>query len=251
MNVVKYYTSGTVETLASTLTSRLNWYVEGGRVPLSIEDDEVIRKTTILMEPLNSVLKSKGKNPSRFDAENALVVYEALRDLTPHQAADERLWTYLCHKDCANYVAKRWLYNASEKNLIQRVKTHFFVSGGRGLLRDNGMSRLWWLGYIAERTAPTERSLFLEIIMSRQDIKAELIDRTSVSRNYRVLRAVYETIKEHYGSESPQLLQRETFREWMKGLNRRGGMVLLDSLPDKSLAELINKQAELALNATE
>ena len=65
-------------------------------------------------QALSGQLNADGDKPSDADATNALLVFRNLRDLTPQQAADERLWVYLSHFDCADYVAKRWLGSRPE-----------------------------------------------------------------------------------------------------------------------------------------
>ena len=119
------------------------------------------------------------KRPSATDAQNALIVYDALKYLTPHQASIERLWAYLCHFDCRQYVAARWLNRRpdNEKDAVREVRNHFFASGNRALIRDNGVSRLWWLGKIAHDVAPDGPREFLTLLLHRQDVRSALIER--------------------------------------------------------------------------
>ena len=109
-----------------------------------------------------------------------------------------------------------------------------------------GVSRLWWLGKIAHEIDPQEPLRFLSILLHRQDVRFALIERPSISMNRRVLRAIYEVMKKHWAIDGA-LFERETFRGWMVALNRRGGVVLLDSLPDDALARLLREEAERVL----
>ena len=43
-----------------------------------------------------------------LDLENTRTLYDALRHLTPLQAADERLWSYMTHVTFWDYMRKRW-----------------------------------------------------------------------------------------------------------------------------------------------
>ncbi len=193
------------------------------------------------------------------DAENAMLIWKALTKLTPQQAADERLWVYLCHEQCAQYVKRRWLGKRPKKDedAVREVRNHFFVNGNRGLIRDNGVSRLWWLGFIAHNVDDEQPRRFLDILLHRQDVRSALIERPSVSMNVHVLRGVYAVMREHWNEgegkpledSKPSLFQREIFRDWMIGLNRRGGVVLLDALPEKDLGALLRQEAERAIEA--
>ena len=248
MGMVSYYTTEAVAELRENIGSRVSWYLGGGDGGIALESKAPIRETNIRMGSISSILKTKGKTPARHDAQNAQAVYRALNRLTPHQAADERLWTYICHNDCAGYVSRRWLDSgATNSRTVADIGNHYFVRGNRGLIRDNGVARLWWLGHIAYQVAPAEPDRFLEVVLYRQDPRSALIERPSVSRNYRVLKAVFRVMKRDYETKERALFVRDTFRAWMKGLNRTGGMLLLDALSDPQMERLVNDEALVAL----
>ena len=52
---------------------------------------------------------------------------------------------------------------------------------------------------------------------------------------------------EHW-SNGGEVFQRENFRSWMVALNRRGGVVLLDALPEEALGRLLHEEAERAVS---
>ena len=104
----------------------------------------------------------------KIEIENCKRVYKNLNFLTPSQAADERLWTGLCHDIFYDYVRQRFGYNAVDKTdfsttddedddeikklsandkEITRIKNRFFFNGGaRERLLKNPISRYWWTG---------------------------------------------------------------------------------------------------------
>ena len=239
---LRYCTIESLEYLRHTVPDRLGWYCvpESNSPPLG-----GFRETTIEAPDLDSKLTHNKNRPSESDAENALIVYESLRSLTPHQASIERMWVYLCHFDCPRYVSARWLTHGLDKEelAIREVQNHFFVTGNRGLIRDNGLSRLWWLGKIAydvDRDNPRD---FLDLLLHRQDVRSALIERPSVSMNTRLLQRIYAVMREHW-KNGGDLFKRDTFRNWMIALNRRGGVILLDALPDMALDRLLREEAE-------
>ncbi len=209
-----------------------------------------IREKLVLPD---DVPKGDGGNPTgTADAASALAVYEALKNLTPQQAADERLWTYLCHMEYRRYVARRWLTSRPESNddATRKVRNHFFARGNRPLIRDNALSRLWWLGSIAHEVEADAPHEFLERLLHRQDVRSALIERPSVSMNRQVLSSINVVMRD-YWQRDKSLFERKPFRTWMVGLNRRGGVVLLDALPKEPLAELLEEEARRALSAVE
>ena len=64
--------------------------------------------------------------------------------------------------------------------------------------------------------------------------------------NTRVLTAIYRVMREHW-LDGSKLFERKKFRSWMRKLNRRGGICLLDALPDDMLDSLVREEAEATL----
>ena len=246
---LKHYTGKALEELRSSVEKHLDWYYNQEGPAPSIEPPGGVRGTQTAYEEFADGLLVNPERRSGSDAQNALAVYGALSVLTPHQASIERMWAYVCHCVCPDYVTQRWLSDGrSEKREVdvQRVLNHFFAVGNRALVRDNGISRLWWLGKIANDVDNEDPLRFLTILLHRQDVRSALIERPSVSMNRRVLRGIYSTMQEHW-ENGGALFERETFRSWMVALNRRGGVVLLDALPDADLVELLRGEAYQAL----
>ena len=252
MTHLRYYTTDALENLRRTVADRLDWYyapVRGSRQVRSLGGS---RESKVEAPAFADRLIIDDKRPSETDAENALIVYNALSDLTLHQASIERMWVYLCHSDCQQYVAARWLNRRpnNDSDAVREVRNHFFAVGNRALIRDNGVSRLWWLGKIAHDVTPDEPREFLTILLHRQDVRSALIERPSVSMNRRLLRGIYTVMREHWVSGGA-LFERDAFRSWMVALNRRGGVVLLDALPDDALGQLLHEEADGAVEQSE
>ena len=248
MTNLKYYTTEVLEDLRMKIAEHLDWYYATEGSPPGVALLGSVRESRIAAPALAEQLVVDAVRPSSTDAENALIVYQALSGLSSHQASIERMWVYLCHCDCPQYVAARWLSSRPEKDeeAVREVRNHFFAVGNRALIRDNAVSRLWWLGKIAHDVDPRNPREFLTILLHRQDVRSALIERPSVSTNRRVLRGIYEVMREHW-SDGGALFARDAFRAWMVALNRRGGVVLLDALPEQALGRLLREEARFAI----
>ncbi len=249
MNTLQYYTSETVESLRNGIQDHLDWYYYNiGPTPHLLPVSGV-RKSRLKVQSFASELVVDPDRPQKNDAENAITVYNTLRELTPHQSSLECLWVYLCHVVCATYVCKRWLSARPEnnENAIRKVKNHYFASGTRSLIRDNGVSRLWWLGRTAHEVAPDKPDEFLQVLLAKQDVRSALLERPSISMNVRLLRGIYEILRENW-YDGQELFDRVTFRSWMIALNRKGGVILLDALSDIELKRLLQLEAENAMS---
>ena len=248
MTNLKYYTLGALEELRGRVRENLDWYFcPDGPPPVPIPASAV-RESRLPDPVLVELLPADSVQLPETDVVNAVLAYGALSGLTLHQASIERMWVYLSHNDCPWYITQRWLGQrpADDEVAARAVLTHFFASGNRSLMRDNGVSRLWWLGRIARDVDPEDPQGFLTILLHRQDVRANLIERPSVSTNRRVLKGIYNVMRDHWEGNRT-LFERGIFRSWMMALNRRGGVVLLDALPDDVLAGLLHEEAMRAL----
>ncbi len=252
MSQLQYFTELAVDELRTDIAERLDWYYKPTEnLPDGwIRAENPVRTAPIDGGGIREQLKI-GAQPHRDDQANAIAVYRALKKLTPHQASDERLWVYLSHTQCAQYVAKRWLRERpdDDEKAVQKVRNHFFARGNRALIRDNGVSRLWWLGSIAHRIDPDDPQVFLEILLHKQDVRSALVERPAISMNPAVLKAIYAVMRGYWekGAEKAPLFVRNTFRTWMINLNRRGGVILLDALSEYELERLLRSEAQRAI----
>ena len=249
MTKIRYYTSEALEQLRNSVDNNLDWYyAPNGVLPAALPPNGV-REASLPAPTLAGSLKVDEEQPPASDAENALLAFRELSRLTPHQASIERMWVHMCHCECPKYVTSRWLNQRPENHqeAAKKVRNHFFAGGSRALIRDNGVSRLWWLGKTANDIAPEDPREFLTILLYRQDVRSALIERPSISMNKRLLRGIYKVMQEHWHG-GKELFKRKIFRTWMVALNRRGGVVLLDALPEELLMRLLREEAEQALD---
>ena len=241
-NFLEYFRTDGVAILRSNISKNLNWYLKNEksrnpRLPSRRRTNITVNLVKLEVDDTASALEN--------DIEHSILLYQALKDLTPHQATDGRLWTCLCHTTYREYVRLRWLSNNRKTNIDKTILDHYFVNGIRGLRRDNGISRLWWLGFIAHQVNKRNPKHVLKLINRTADIRLNLIDRPSICSNVRVLRAICKTMDKFLDSDT--LFQRENFRLWMIALNRWGGILVLDTLSNSDLGELIDDEANNAM----
>ena len=253
-NNLTYFTSNAVKQLTEKVKENEDWYYSSvtnyESHPL-LSGPDYIRSTNIQIDSLSDQLKFSNdlQKQHLHDATNAKVIFQALSNLTPVQATDERLWVYLCHTECKNYVTSRWLSRTipmNERKREQEIR-HFFVptkSKQRSLFRDNAVSRLWWMGYLAIQTSPDQPERFLEVLLHSQDAAVQILTR-SITQNRRLLRIIFDILVKDWDAEK-ELFHRTIFREWMSQINFFGGVVLLDSLSDDQLK---NKLLEFSVAA--
>ena len=179
------------------------------------------------------------------DRNLAWAVYRTLQSLTPAQAGDERLWVYLCHFEAYEYIGRRWLKATKSKAMANTVLERFFGSNRRAIISRNGLSRLWWLGYIAKQVHNEPKS-YIDAVLSKQDVYANIFERPSLVMNPRIHRVAAERIV-HAWRIQDGLLERNRFRAWMQRMNLKGGQILLDALDENTLREMVLEEADNVL----
>ena len=177
------------------------------------------------------------KQKSEEDIVNVKIVYSALRNLTPAQAINKYLWTYLCHanQDCYSYIKHRWEIEKNQSSIL----TRFFVRTPRDVINDNAIARLWWYGYLTYDKENTSNPYhLLNTLLINQTIATDVMD-TLNRRNLHRLRGVLKGIKQYleYKEGNSQYLG-DRFRECKKYLNRYAAVTSFDFLSSEEICNL-------------
>ncbi len=170
---------------------------------------------------------SNDKNQEKNDYTNAGLVQQALSDLTPADATDERLWVTLCLNQYKKYMLARFKKFGSGKQ--------FFCGGYRQLTRVNGVSRLWWSKYNSQKMN-TQNKEIIKLFFDDIDRRQQTIERTTSSSNRKVLKVIFEIVAEQNKAGNPY--KRPHYREFMKKINFIGKRKSLPSLDEKTLKKL-------------
>ena len=191
---------------------------------------------------------------AKSDATDSLALYALLSSLTAQQASDERLWVGLTHFDLYEYVRKRWKAafreGTTKDSKARYVRDHWFVAGTRGFYRDNGVSRLWWMGKILTNIA-RETDLAPanvgELLLRQADVRANLVERSSTASNIPVASEIVLSLQHFVEKNEERIYDRQVFRQWMIRINQLGGTLVLDAIPRPTLSHLVREEAKKAL----
>ena len=190
------------------------------------------------------------RQKSDEDLVNVRKMYDAFIGLTPWQASNKYMWTYLCHADSElrEYIRHRWLSSMRENT----IQTRYFVTNSGSLLNDNALSRLWWYGYLTYDEALADPYRYTKILLTNQTICTDVIDtlnRTNRNRIQGVLLAIEQFKADINANES--LI--DYVRECNRSLNRYAAVTVMDYLTVdeiKSIAlEFLEEARSDALNA--
>lgn len=164
---------------------------------------------------------------SQEDLVNARNIYDAYRKLTPYQASNRLMWTYLCHAipEYRKYTVNRW--TDLRENTI---KTRFFVTTQKKSLFLNSLSRLWWFAHITyDKENRGNPYALTEALLINQSICTDFLD-TYNARNINRTKGVLSAIKEFKDIIGRTERLRDYFRACNKYLNRYAAVSNLDFL---------------------
>lgn len=224
--------------LALDVPSNLDAYRSGETQPLIRASDCRVSRIEAVAAP--DLMDANGEH--KPDAEASQLIFQWLSHLTPVQASDERLWILLTHRVFAKYVYARWggSLEGSTRPEDRVLDRWFFRGAGVATFVRNGISRLWWFGYLTydkKRGNPFELT---DILLSLQDIQVAFLER-SLGRCRPLLSAVLETVKKHQTTLRQTPKSGDVIQEWAKEIRLYGGAYLLDAVPPERLSFVLNQ----------
>lgn len=187
-------------------------------------------------------------NGYKDDFENVKIIYDNFKMLTPAQASDERLWSYLTHVPFWYYMIKRWSVrereNKDENKLKGFIKSRYFFGFGENTDRNlsrNGIARLWWYGHISYDESSLDRYHLTKVLLTQQDFGQHLLE-SAFTRNPDITKAILSIFKEL----DEEYVKRDYIRPITEYLNIIGGVTILDEMTKNKFREIIyDKIAEL------
>ncbi|TWI11983.1 DUF6339 family protein [Aerolutibacter ruishenii] len=240
MSRLLYVGQQTADLLADSVDENLERYSSLGfddleasgdwRIPLSVHGDLAL---------LNGLNPEKGQEA---EVHNSMLVGRALANLTPSLARENRIWIRLSHVEALSFARARWLTGIHQETLAKAVRTHFFASTWTGCRDDHAISRLWWNHHIASKICSDEPEAVLSLILSRADLRANLVERSRVGTRLQLSRAIVSELRDNDAlrSSEPQ------FRKFMKLLNAQGAGQYVEVWSEDKLKAFVSECAVYA-----
>ncbi len=163
------------------------------------------------------------------DRKNTEIVYEALKDLKPANALDERLWAGMLFGQLWEYVRYRRAEELESDDERKVLNSFLFLRGTKRSCFINCLSRLWWAGYLLyDEKAKYHYSALDLISESAFPSNVMLLSSNNFMANKDIALGVMDSIKER--KDKGDKVGRYHFVEVNKYLNCIGGITLLDTL---------------------
>lgn len=216
-----YYLSSKIEdSLKESVADNLGRYAgdgfeeyaqeEGWCIPLSLPVD------------LSVLGRLNPKGGADCEVANSLAVWAGLGKLTPALASEGRLWTRLCHVECFEYARNRWMNGLAGEKALKSARAHFFADTLTRRRDDNAIGRLWWNAYVAKLALPGRQHDALKALLRTADIRSNIVERARTIRMQQLAGGVLRFVL----SDQKVTATEETFRAFMRNINRLGGGIL-------------------------
>lgn len=216
MNKLLYVGQNVADQLAENIRANLEAYKAGDFREMAGRGDWSIKLTIDADTGALERLQMSGTPAAEVG--NSLAVGAALANLTPSLARENRIWIRLSHIEGLKYARARWLDNFDGAALEDRILIHFFAPTLSRCRDDHAIARLWWNHKIASMLMPEDPKLALTLILSRQDIRSNFVERARIGARIPVGRGIIRALAGFKELRTSQQL----FREFMKTVNLRG-----------------------------
>lgn len=243
---VKYFSENFVSWLKSEITNNLESYEQNDFHEFVQECASKCDGIKTADLKLDFPVLSSDKSNAKDDAQNVRIVYSQLQNLSCSQASDERLWSYMTHVHNWSYMVQRWgVSKTTAKDLNNFIESRYFLktNNSRWLIR-NGMSRLWWFGYLTY--SEEDQWALTDVLLDLQDIQAGLLERT-YGRNRIVIKSVLRVlaenrseIEEHLKNDYSDL--KKGYQYLCKYVGLLCGTTLLDALSQVKIENVLKKR---------
>ncbi len=235
-----YFTAEAYDRLLSDVDTNLEKYKSGEEwVKQYFGNDDYFRVSksvnVLSFNPYYVPGVKTDEQKSKEDLNNVRLLYEAFKSLTPLQASNKYMWTYLCHEntECRKYIMDRWITEPRENT----VRTRFFVKNNSDLLNDNALSRLWWYGYLTYDEENKNHYALTEILLMNQTICTDVID-TINRMNFNRIKGLLLAIKEFRELIGEKEGITDYVRSCNKYLNRYAAVTTLELLEADEMKKL-------------
>lgn len=235
---IRLLRSTTLESLRANISENLERYRSGSFSEIELDSSQHIELDIILNPEALQEIKSP-VGDEKYEIENCLAVHSYLSALTPYDARDERLWTYLCHTVFLTHGRERWPIPTDNEKAIAHIQKHFFARNNRQIERDNIASRLWWMAHLCTRVEGVSQKEALAAFVFRSDVRASIVERPTVAQSANVFAVILKALVASAKGKKA-LFERATFRKVMMELNSIGGFRLLDALPESELNRIFS-----------
>lgn len=248
MSKLKYLSQDVQDKLQNNILANRSRYESGDFRDLESGNGWAIEAGSVSMDISLLTSLDLSSTSTEVEVQNSLAVYGALPGMTAAVAREGRIWSRLTHVECLDYSRARWLNGKSGEGIDKAVMDHFFGSGLTSIRDDNAVGRLWWntrIARIAAGNGDVEQAL--RLILKRADIRSNFVERARTTSRPKLAQGLIRIMI----AEPWVTGEEDSFRLFMKVLNRNGGGILFEVWSEAEVDEFMGRTASLAMKQAE
>lgn len=211
-----------------------------------IEDELGYNPFEVFMEIPDFTLAPILDKAGQTELENCKIIFSQLKEISPSQASDERLWAGLCNSTFYDYVRKRHKYPTMKYRNVTSdasaiLSRFFYKSGNRAGMFRNSLSKCWWIGYLTYDNGWEKLdAIGPEDFSSKTN---EIFYSNTFSSNNQITSGICKALKV-YRDKGIDINSKSMLRPSMQYLNAIGGAVLLDMYSEEEIATIVSECIE-------
>lgn len=191
-------------------------------------------------------LNMSAERPETTDAENAKILYMALKDLDNSQASDERLWAGLAHGQLWEFMIYRCKFSGSKMTADSIKSNFFFKQHPRRAIIVNTIARLWWVGRLTYDENNKEDPFYaIKYFETDFGTKVLTLFSSNFTNNPKVTLALLKAILDIENKN--EKISRQEYQALLRYLNMIGGTFILDYLSEDEIKGKLIKYYDTAI----
>lgn len=190
-----------------------------------IDEEILVQDDTLIVSP-----------DPKHDSENAILLYEKMKNISSTLASSDHYWTTLAHTSFYQYVHTRWIRENAEKLKPSAIETRFFFSSTNQKSRArHALTRLWWIAHLThDPERKSDPYFYTKVATKDQELYGLIMETKHVAQNKTALFAMLDVFLEVFQKMEREGIElknkRNFFRETMQQINLIGSVTVWDLL---------------------
>ena len=183
------------------------------------------------------------RGETKFDAQCAQELHQALRDIPWTVAKDRRLWLCLAHEWYSEYIYARW---NNVRKYPSTAKERIGLTGGITGLEGHALARLWWGAELShDETNQDDPYWLLKFAFSNQDFYQNLFE-SPTCRNKGVMRSLLKAIKSYFDQEkaAQEVAKGDLAKRIVKEINAWAKVDVVEIMDETEINQFVLKVAK-------
>lgn len=181
--------------------------------------------------------------------EAAIIIYEAMPDLSPLLASYAPFWLYISHVELLDYMRKRWPNVMVSRDGRQNSKTeqiryildYWFSSTGSS--SKTWLPNLWWAVYLTIDERREDKYALTKILFKQEDLRTRTLGTYKLFRHKPATVATLGFIETHLKTTFNHSFQNRC-RYMTKYLNYLGGCRLLSYMDEDYFTQMLERKKD-------